>query len=600
MFPQIIGTTLANKAKKVVLAPLEQMVDDSVTDIVTTIGSFVIRSVRGKFQRSITFTSGSSYYDWWMEEALYGIIYQYNDIKKTASRLRLTNEYGESSDGSGMYYQLDDGTHNLKYRDWDILLVIQTVTSAAGLGNSRVTKHKVYTIITFDLDPNFVTSFERDIITHRNSLLRIRSNSSNINVYEDYHESDGTTYWEKQKSIACRSLGTIYMPDETKRTLIRSINRFFASKDYYRRHGISHNMKILLYGPPGPQPLDEMVATPRGYQIIGSLKPGDEIYDDYADVTTIAEIYEYQNQRCFRIEFTDGASERCGITHRWPVYQHGNLVEMALNNIIEDGWDSKISSDISMENRELVLYEYKPGSKTIEIPYFDGSWGIWGHRVISRIVQEAKFDTMRCLHLNGDRHRYLTKNQTVSCNSGKDSIAKMIASEWNRNLYYVTGGKGGRFIPNAISSAADNVVFPLFLISDIDKYPFLINEPDIQLDKDGNAKDESMQYKQSFANMINALDGIMSQEGRIILMTTNHIEKFSDTFLRPGRVDLKLEIGYVSPEVFRKYVLDFYGIIIPENIKLRRDDLTIAEMQRDVVFMQMPADEFIKKYVKDE
>ena len=173
----------------------------------------------------------------------------------------------------------------------------------------------------------------------------------------------------------------------------------------------------------------------------------------------------------------------------------------------------------------------------------------------------------------------------------------MIASEWNRNLFECTGGKNGKFIPNAITDHGDQIIHPLFSISDIDKYPSLINEPDIDMNKE-NAKDEMLAYKQTFSSMINALDGILSGEGRIIIMTTNHIEKFSPTILRPGRVDLKMEIGYVTVDVFRKYVHDFYQIDLPKDIKLNRKDITIADMQSDVVFMRLTADEFIKKYTK--
>lgn len=727
MNPSMIGKGIVNLTKKKfmknVITPLDTMIDDNVNDIVTTIGSFVVRSVRGKFQRSITFTTGSSYYDSWMEEALYGILYQYNNIKGS-SRLQLINQKGVT-DGSNMYYQLDDGTHNLKYRKWDILLNIQTLSSTSPSG--RMNRQKVYTIITFDLDPEFVKCFEKDMVLHRNSLLKIHKDSPTVNVYQDYHEGDGYTYWEKIMLINKRRLDTIYLPDDTKKTIVHTINKFFASKDYYRRHGIAHNLKILLYGPPGPQPMTTPIPTPDGIVPFGSLKIGDYVFDREGNPTRVTEIYQFDKMDIYEVEFGGGRKTRCTYDHLWKVYHHymngiereevlslrqidelmqndhqfdvpiNHPVQFSKKEVSIDPFvmgvflakgcfneqhltirncDEKVANKVAsmieatveqnkdgsytfyrdqmtiltdeffwndlpdlrndpmsisyvylfndVQTRESLIEGMKyPNWPNIIIPdaivdqtlmlihslgkdamvsHHDGmsEIAITNYQYASPIVSIKKLeqqDYVMCIKVDNDEHLYQTENFIVTHNTGKDSIAKMIASEWNRNLYYVTGGKGGIFIPQALSDSSDIVTYPLFLVSDIDKYPFLINEPDVDLDK-SDAKDEKMRYKMSFANMINSLDGVLSGEDRIIIMTTNHIEKFSETILRPGRIDLKLEIGYVTPEVFRKYVYDYYGQIVTPEVKLKSDKLTIAEMQRDVVFMEMGFDDFMRKYTK--
>lgn len=419
-----------DKLGRVVLGPLNNLVDENISGITTTIGQFVIRSIRNRWERSISFTVGNKYSDGWMEEALYGILYKYNNIK-SKSKLELTNANGVR-DGSGLYYRLDAGFHNLKYREYDIMLSIQSVNNTSP--NGRASYLKSYQIITYNLDPMFVINFEKDMLLHRNSLLKIKANAPTVNVYQDLHEGDGYTYWEKGPSINKRSIDSIYLPKETKKLIVDTINNFFLSKEYYKKHGIAHNLKILLYGGAG---------------------------------------------------------------------------------------------------------------------------------------------------------------------TGKDSIAKMIASEWNRNIYFVTGGKGGRHIPNALTSEGDDVTYPLFIVSDIDKYAFLIDDTEVDLNDD-KSKEEKMNNKQLFGSMINALDGIMSGEDRIIIMTTNHIEKFSPVFTRPGRVDLMLEIGYVTPDVFRKYIYNFYGQILPAEIKLKSDKLSIADLQFDTVFLKLPFEEIIKKHLEFE
>ena len=174
---------------------------------------------------------------------------------------------------------------------------------------------------------------------------------------------------------------------------------------------------------------------------------------------------------------------------------------------------------------------------------------------------------------------------------------KVIASEWNRNLFECKGGKNGAFIPDAISDNNDELVAPLFSSSDIDKYPILINEPDGDVSTT-DVKEEQLRQKQVFNNMINALDGVATEGGRIIVMSTNHIEKFSETFLRPGRIDLLMEIPPVNEEVFRDYVYNMYHVNIPEKIKLADEHLTIGKLQFDVIFRKLPIEEFLKKYTK--
>lgn len=50
----------------------------------------------------------------------------------------------------------------------------------------------------------------------------------------------------------------------------------------------------------------------------------------------------------------------------------------------------------------------------------------------------------------------------------------------------------------------------------------------------------------TITDFIRALDSIYNDSGRIIVATTNHISELSSVLLRPGRFDLKIEMGYCS------------------------------------------------------
>ncbi|KAI0016841.1 P-loop containing nucleoside triphosphate hydrolase protein [Xylariomycetidae sp. FL0641] len=46
--------------------------------------------------------------------------------------------------------------------------------------------------------------------------------------------------------------------------------------------------------------------------------------------------------------------------------------------------------------------------------------------------------------------------------------------------------------------------------------------------------------------LLNLLDGVASQEGRIVLMTTNYAEHLDAALLRPGRVDVQVHMGHMD------------------------------------------------------
>ena len=116
--------------------------------------------------------------------------------------------------------------------------------------------------------------------------------------------------------------------------------------------------------------------------------------------------------------------------------------------------------------------------------------------------------------------------------------------------------------------------------------------------EDPASKAEQAMNKQFFGNMINALDGILSGEDKIIIMTTNYIENFDPVFLRPGRIDLCLEIPPVQPEVFRKFIFDFYGKELPKTIKFKENEVKMSSLHFDTIVAKMSFEDLCKKYIK--
>jgi chaperone BCS1 len=55
--------------------------------------------------------------------------------------------------------------------------------------------------------------------------------------------------------------------------------------------------------------------------------------------------------------------------------------------------------------------------------------------------------------------------------------------------------------------------------------------------------------KVSLSTLLNVIDGVASQEDRILFMTTNHITRLDEALIRPSRVDRKVELGLADNKI---------------------------------------------------
>ena len=64
--------------------------------------------------------------------------------------------------------------------------------------------------------------------------------------------------------------------------------------------------------------------------------------------------------------------------------------------------------------------------------------------------------------------------------------------------------------------------------------------------------------KVTVSGLLNAIDGVGAQEGRILFFTTNHANRLQKALMRPGRIDIKREIGYITDVQAKNLFLSFY------------------------------------------
>lgn len=87
--------------------------------------------------------------------------------------------------------------------------------------------------------------------------------------------------------------------------------------------------------------------------------------------------------------------------------------------------------------------------------------------------------------------------------------------------------------------------------------------------KDGYKKNVPQNNtKNTLGYFLNIIDGIQENHGRIIIMTTNHIDNLDPAILRPGRVDLNIKFTKANKEVAKQLLQHFWSrtqFVIPYN-----------------------------------
>ena len=63
----------------------------------------------------------------------------------------------------------------------------------------------------------------------------------------------------------------------------------------------------------------------------------------------------------------------------------------------------------------------------------------------------------------------------------------------------------------------------------------------------------------NLSDLLEALDGVLEMNGRMLIMTTNHLEKLDPALIRPGRVDTSLEFKRCNQEVIAEFFATFFG-----------------------------------------
>lgn len=127
---------------------------------------------------------------------------------------------------------------------------------------------------------------------------------------------------------------------------------------------------------------------------------------------------------------------------------------------------------------------------------------------------------------------------------GKSSMIRALAGKYQLNACFLSMGNNefnNELLGDALHECPGNA---LLVLEDVD---CLFEN-----------REASKGVALTFSGLLNALDGMMSSDGRITVMTTNHLDKLDPAMIRCGRVDRRFEFPLPVKDQVEKLFCAFY------------------------------------------
>ncbi|KAH0582998.1 hypothetical protein H2248_010889 [Termitomyces sp. 'cryptogamus'] len=149
--------------------------------------------------------------------------------------------------------------------------------------------------------------------------------------------------------------------------------------------------------------------------------------------------------------------------------------------------------------------------------------------------------------------------------SGKTSIIHSLAGELGLDVYIISLSRTGMddaALSELISELPEKCIA---LMEDIDAaFSRTVNRdepddsPNVPHGSPAHEKPKQSTSRVSLSGLLNALDGVAAQEGRILFATTNKYDALDPALCRPGRMDIHIEFKLASQYQARELYQRFY------------------------------------------
>ncbi|KAK8534017.1 hypothetical protein V6N13_028307 [Hibiscus sabdariffa] len=256
------------------------------------------------------------------------------------------------------------------------------------------------------------------------------------------------------------------------------------------------------------------------------------------------------------------------------------ITQSYISHVLEQG------KEIATKNRKRKLYSNNPSQ----------NWSGYRRNKWSNVPFEhpATFDT---LAMDANLKEEI-KNDLIKFSTAKDYYAR-IGKAWKRGyLLYGPPGTGKSSMIAAMANLLDYDVYDLeltavkentelrrLLLDTSSKSIVVIEDIDCSLDltgqrekkkteKDGKDEEQSdpitkklleeekKESKVTLSGILNCIDGLWSSCGgeRIIVFTTNYVEKLDPALIRRGRMDKHIELSYCCFDAFKVFANNYLEI----------------------------------------
>ncbi|XP_020236153.1 AAA-ATPase ASD, mitochondrial [Cajanus cajan] len=261
--------------------------------------------------------------------------------------------------------------------------------------------------------------------------------------------------------------------------------------------------------------------------------------------------------------------------------RHRDLITSSyIQHVLDEG------KAITVQNRTLKLYTNNPGSD-----WYGYKRTKWSH---VNFEHPSRFETLAM----DPKKKEEIINDLVKFQTGKEYYAK-VGKAWKRGyLLYGPPGTGKSSMIAAMANFMNYDVYDLeltavkentelkkLLIETSSKSIIVIEDIDCSLDLTGQRKkekkkdededeekpknpskkseeEEKKASKVTLSGLLNFIDGIWSACGgeRVIIFTTNYVEKLDPALIRRGRMDKHIEMSYCGYEAFKVLAKNYLDV----------------------------------------